>query len=149
MVRFYVERDPAYPIPETVCTLMKRVIRTCVQEHYPTHRFEVELTICGDEEIRRLNREYRELDRPTDVLSFPMLEFSMPQVYVSLGNIVISAETARRQAEEYGHSLRRELCFLAAHAALHLLGYDHETEPEREEMEQKQRELLDALGITR
>ena len=149
MIRFYVERDPAYPIPETVLTLMKRVIRTCVQEHYPSHRFEVELTVCGDEEIRRLNREYRGLDRATDVLSFPMLEFSMPNVYVSLGNIVISAETARRQAEEYGHSLRRELCFLSAHAALHLLGYDHETEPEREEMEQKQRELLDSLGITR
>lgn len=149
MIRFYVERDPKHPIPETVFTLMKRVIRTCVQAHYPSHRFEVELTVCGDEEIRRLNREYRGLDRSTDVLSFPMLEFSMPKVYVSLGNIVISAETARRQAEEYGHSLRRELCFLSAHAALHLLGYDHETEPEREEMEQKQREILDSLGITR
>ena len=73
----------------------------------------------------------------------------MPKVWVSLGNIVISAETARRQAEEYGHSLKRELCFLSAHAALHLLGYDHETEQEREEMERLQRETLDALGITR
>ena len=149
MIKFYIEQDPAYPVPKTVLTLMKRVIRTCVQARYPSHRFEIELTVCGDAEIRTLNREYRGVDRATDVLSFPMLEFSMPQVWVSLGNIVISAETARRQAEEYGHSLKRELCFLSAHAALHLLGYDHETEPEREEMERLQRETLDALGITR
>lgn len=149
MIRFSVEQDPAFPIPKTYLPLMKRVVRTCVEQAYPDHRFEVELTICGDAEIRRLNREYRNIDRPTDVLSFPMLEFSMPQVCVSLGSIVISAETARRQAEEYGHSLKRELCFLAAHSALHLLGYDHETDAEREEMEQKQKELLDSLGVHR
>ncbi len=149
MIRFYIEQDPAYPIPKTYLPLMKRVIRTCVDEQYPDHRFELELTLCGDEEIHRINREFRGIDRPTDVLSFPMMEFEMPEVYVSLGNIVISVETARRQAEEYGHSLKRELCFLCAHSALHLLGYDHETEDEREEMEAKQREILDALGIKR
>ena len=109
----------------------------------------MELTLCGDEEIHGVNKEFRGIDRPTDVLSFPMMEFSMPEVYVSLGNIILSVETARRQAEEYGHSLKRELCFLCAHSALHLLGYDHETEDEREEMEAKQREILDALGIKR
>ena len=149
MIRFYVDADPAYPIPKTYLPLMKRVIRTCVAEQYPDHRFEVELSLCGDEEIHRINREFRGIDRPTDVLSFPMMDFEMPDVYVSLGNIVISVETARRQAEEYGHSLKRELCFLCAHSALHLLGYDHETEDEREEMETKQREILDALGIKR
>lgn len=149
MIRFDIEQDPAYPIPVTYLPLMKRVIRTCVEQMYPHHRFEVELTLCGDGEIRRINREFRGIDRPTDVLSFPMLEFHMPNVYVSLGNIVLSVETARRQAEEYGHSLKRELCFLCAHSALHLLGYDHETDVEREEMEAKQREILDALGIKR
>ena len=149
MIRFYVDADPAYPIPKTYLPLMKRVIRTCVAEQYPHHRFEVELSLCGDEEIHRINREFRGIDRPTDVLSFPMMDFEMPDVYVSLGNIVISVETARRQAEEYGHSLKRELCFLCAHSALHLLGYDHETDEEREEMEAKQREILDALGIKR
>ena len=149
MIRFYVEQDPAYPIPVTYLPLMKKVIRTCVDEHYPDHRFEVELTLCGDEEIHGINKEFRSIDRPTDVLSFPMMEFSMPEIYVSLGNIVLSVETARRQAEEYGHSLKRELCFLCAHSALHLLVYDHETEEEREEMEAKQREILDALGIKR
>ena len=149
MIRFYVEQDPSYPIPVTYLPLMKKVIRACVDEAYPSHRFEVELTLCGDEEIHGVNKEFRGIDRPTDVLSFPMMEFSMPEVYVSLGNIVLSVETARRQAEEYGHSLKRELCFLCAHSALHLLGYDHETEDEWEEMEAKQREILDALGIKR
>ena len=149
MIRFYVEQDPSYPIPVTYLPLMKKVIRACVVEAYPSHRFEVELTLCGDEEIHGVNKEFRGIDRPTDVLSFPMMEFSMPEVYVSLGNIILSVETARRQAEEYGHSLKRELCFLCAHSALHLLGYDHETEDEREEMEAKQREILDALGIKR
>ena len=149
MIRFYVEQDPSYPIPVTYLPLMKKVIRTCVDEAYPSHRFEVELTLCGDEEIHGVNKEFRGIDRPTDVLSFPMMEFSMPEVYVSLGNIILSVETARGQAEEYGHSLKRELCFLCAHSALHLLGYDHETEDEREEMEAKQREILDALGIKR
>jgi probable rRNA maturation factor len=149
MIRFYVEQDPSYPIPVTYLPLMKKVIRACVDEAYPHHRFEVELTLCGDEEIHGVNKEFRGIDRPTDVLSFPMMEFSMPEVYVSLGNIILSVETARRQAEEYGHSLKRELCFLCAHSALHLLGYDHETEDEREEMEAKQREILDALGIKR
>lgn len=149
MIRFDIQQDPAYPFPKTYLPLMKRVIRACVEEHYPAHRFEIELTTCGDEEIHRINREFRGIDRPTDVLSFPMLEFEMPEVYVSLGSIIISVETARRQAEEYGHSLKRELCFLCAHSALHLLGYDHETEDERAEMEAKQREILDALGIRR
>lgn len=149
MIRFYVEQDPSYPIPVTYLPLMKKVIRACVDEAYPHHRFEVEITLCGDEEIHGVNKEFRGIDRPTDVLSFPMMEFSMPEVYVSLGNIILSVETARRQAEEYGHSLKRELCFLCAHSALHLLGYDHETEDEREEMEAKQREILDALGIKR
>ncbi len=149
MIRFYIEQDTTYPIPVSYLPLMKKVIRTCVNRHYPDHRFEVELTLCGDEEIHGINKEFRGIDRPTDVLSFPMMEFSMPQIYVSLGNIVLSVETARRQAEEYGHSLKRELCFLCAHSALHLLGYDHETEEERQEMEAKQREILDALGIKR
>lgn len=149
MIRFDIEQHPDYPVPVTYLPLMKRVIRTCVAQQYPHHRFEVELTLCGDEDIRALNRQYRSLDRPTDVLSFPMLDFDMPQVPVSLGSIIISVETARRQAQEYGHSLKRELCFLCAHAALHLLGYDHETEEERADMEQKQREILDSLGIAR
>ena len=149
MIRIDTEQDPRYPVPVSYLPLMKRVIRACVLEEYPDHRFEVELKLCGDREIRSINRQFRDKDAPTDVLSFPMLEFGLPDVFVSLGSIVISVETARRQAEEYGHSLKRELCFLCAHASLHLLGYDHETEEEREDMERKQREILERLGIPR
>ena len=128
---------------------MKRVIRRTVSEAYPNHKFEINVTICDDNEIREINKEHRGIDRTTDVLSFPFLDFETPEVMTLLGDIIISRDTAYRQAEEYGHSPKREFCFLAAHSALHLLGYDHETDSEREEMESKQREILDELGIKR
>lgn len=137
------------PIPQTYITMMKRVVRAVVAEKYPSHRFEVNITLCSDEYIHTLNREYRGIDRPTDVLSFPFLDFDTPETMTLLGDIVISRDTAYRQAKEYGHSPKREFCFLAAHSALHLLGYDHETSGEREIMESKQKEILDRLGIKR
>ena len=130
------------PLFEKIAERTKKVLKL-------KKEYQLSVTFVRSRTIHTINRDYRGIDRPTDVLSFPMMEFEMPEVYVSLGNIVISVETARRQAEEYGHSLKRELCFLCAHSALHLLGYDHETEDEREEMEAKQREILDALGIKR
>ena len=137
------------PIPKLYESLMKRVIRAVVCEHYPKHRFEVNVTVCDDEEIRVINNEQRGINRSTDVLSFPFLEFDTPDTLTMLGDIIISRDTAYRQAKEYGHSPKREFCFLAAHSALHLLGYDHETDNEREVMEAKQREILDKLGIKR
>jgi len=137
------------PIPKLYETLMKRVIRKTVSNEYPNHKFEVNVTICDDAEIKEINREHRGIDKPTDVLSFPFLDFETPDTLTLLGDIIISRDTAYRQAEEYGHSAKREFCFLAAHSALHLLGYDHEDESEREEMEAKQREILDELGIKR
>ena len=136
-------------VPKVYETLMKRVIRTAVSEQYPNHKLEVNLTICDDATIKEINNEHRGIDRPTDVLSFPFFDFDTPDKMTLLGDIIISRDTAYRQAEEYGHSPKREFCFLAAHSALHLLGYDHETEEEREEMEAKQREILDKLGIKR
>ncbi|MBR4799588.1 MAG: rRNA maturation RNase YbeY, partial [Clostridia bacterium] len=114
------------PIPKLYETLMKRVIRAAVSEKYPRHRFEVNVTVVSDRAIRKLNREQRGIDKATDVLSFPFFDFGTPEVPTLLGDIVISRDTAYRQAKEYGHSPRREFCFLAAHSALHLLGYDHE-----------------------
>ncbi len=136
-------------LPKLYETLIKRVIRTTVHEQYPDHKFEVNVTVCDDAMIHELNREHRGIDRPTDVLSFPFFDFDTPDVTTLLGDIVISRDTAYRQAKEYGHSPKREFCFLAAHSALHLLGYDHETEDERVVMEAKQREILDKLGIKR
>lgn len=121
---------------------------------------EIDVTIVDNDEIREINREHREKDSATDVLSFPMLEFDgeneidaefdMDGGAVVLGDIVISLERAAEQAKEYGHSLKREVGFLTAHSMLHLLGYDHEnSEEEAKIMFKKQDEILTGLGITR
>ncbi|WP_040228840.1 rRNA maturation RNase YbeY [Bhargavaea cecembensis] len=118
---------------------------------------ELSITFMGDEAIREINREYREKDRPTDVISFAMEETAegeepmpvpagMPRM---LGDILISTETAERQAEEYGHSRERELGFLALHGFLHLLGYDHMTEADEREMFGRQDEILESFGLGR
>ncbi len=148
MIKIYFNNETE-AIPKIYESLMKRVIRRAVATEYPKHRFEVNVTICDDGQIRELNREYRGIDRATDVLSFPFLDFDTPDVTVLLGDIVISRDTAYRQAREYGHSARREFCFLAVHSALHLLGYDHETDHQRDEMEARQRMILEECGITR
>ena len=128
---------------------IKKTIRTAVEAEYPNHTFELNIFFCDDETIRSYNREYRGVDRATDVLSFPVFDFGTPELPALLGDIVLSVPRAQAQAEEYGHSFEREMCFLAAHAALHLIGYDHENEDERAQMETRQREVLSALGIER
>ena len=149
MLKVYTENLCDAPITEYTLRQMKRVIRETVAEQYPDHKFEVNLTVCDNGYILEINREYRDIDRETDVLSFPMMDFDTPDTTVMLGDIIISYEKAVSQAEEYGHSLKRELCFLCCHSALHLLGYDHETEDERTEMEAKQKEILERLNIKR
>jgi len=107
----------------------------------------VSITFTDNESIRELNREYRDIDRATDVLSFPMDDEGDDVV---LGDIVISLERAKEQAIEYGHSLEREISFLCVHSTLHLLGYDHETgEEDEKEMFMKQEEILKILGQNR
>jgi probable rRNA maturation factor len=124
---------------------------------------EVVISLVDDETIHELNRTYRGKDAPTDVLSFAMLETGEEEPPVRfdeedaaemeggdmLGDIIISVPTAKRQAEEYGHSLERELAFLAVHGFLHLIGYDHETEEEEKEMFSRQDAIMEAAGITR
>lgn len=127
---------------------------------------QVNLLITGNEEIHEMNLEHRQIDRPTDVLSFPMVDFEEPGDFafleedgddcfepdsgeLMLGDIVISADKVIEQAEEYGHSIKREYAFLIAHSMLHLMGYDHMTEEEAREMERLQEEILEGLGINR
>ncbi len=117
--------------------------------------YEISLSFMDDEQIRALNREYRDKDCSTDVLSFPMLDDEMEEfelddsIPILLGDIMISVPTAIRQAEEYNHSLKREILFLVCHSILHLLGYDHIDEAERVFMEEKQEYYLKKLGVTR
>ncbi len=117
---------------------------------------EVSLSIVNNDEIQEINKQFREIDAPTDVLSFPLLTFEEGEQAdvnenneIMLGDIIISIDKAKAQAEEYGHGLRRELAFLTAHSMLHLMGYDHMEEEEQKEMFKKQDDILNNLGITR
>jgi len=116
-------------------------------------RAEISVTFVDDATIHELNREHRDVDRPTDVLSFPQFEpdeeLPPEPLPYPLGDIVVSLDTTERQAHEYGHGFDRELGFLLAHGILHLLGYDHMTPEEEAEMRAKQRELLAAVGLGR
>jgi len=104
---------------------------------------EVAITFVTNEHIREINKEFRQIDKPTDVLSFPLEEED------ALGDIIISIPRLKEQALEYGHSFARELGFLTVHGFLHLLGYDHETEAEEKEMFAKQEQILQEFGLTR
>jgi len=117
-------------------------------EKYP-YVSEVSLTLVSDEEIRSLNRQYRKIDKSTDVLSFLMGEPNYESQAVNLGDIIISAPTAVRQANQYGHSIERELAFLTVHGMLHLLGYDHENKTDESIMRAKQDIVMKKLGILR
>ena len=121
---------------------------------YDVENSEVSITLTNDEYIHKLNLEYRGLDRPTDVLSFAFVDSQEPEVAGGmeteiLGDIIISVERAYAQAQEYGHSLERELSFLTVHGMLHLLGYDHREEEDRVEMEEEQRFVMEKLGVSR
>ena len=131
------------------------------------YEVQLNLTLTDNEGIHAINKEYRQIDRPTDVLSFPLVDYVEPNVFpesiednaedyfdldtgeLMLGDIIISVEKCKEQAKEYGHSIERELGFLACHGFLHILGFDH-IEPEDEEiMTAHQREIMDAVGLKR
>ncbi len=113
---------------------------------------ELSCIIVDDKEIHRINREYRQIDRPTDVISFAYEDaecFELEGMPRQLGDIFISLDKAKEQAESYGHSFKREFCFLFTHGLLHLLGYDHMQEEEAKEMFALQEKILNAQNITR
>lgn len=162
------ERDGEEEIGFDYEEVLKKVVEEALRQERCPYECEVNVRLTENEGIRRLNQEFRDLDVPTDVLSFPMVEYEVPADFsqldspeakimyfnldtreLLLGDIVISLERAREQSEEYGHSLERELAFLTAHSMLHLMGYDHMEDGEREVMERKQENILQNLGITR
>ena len=124
-----------------------------VGELYGVENGEVSITLTNNEYIHQLNKKYRGIDRPTDVLSFALNESDEPAIADAavniLGDLVISVERAEEQASDFGHSVRREMAFLTVHGMLHLLGYDHMEEEERAEMENEQRYVMEKLGISR
>ena len=120
---------------------------------YGVENSEVSITLTDDKNIHELNKKYRGIDRPTDVLSFAFRESDEPKIldaeFETLGDIIISIERAKIQAADFGHSFLREIIFLEVHGLLHLLGYDHIEENDRIEMENEQKFVMEKIGITR
>lgn len=160
------EDEYGLQLPFEAEELAGRVIEHCLDYEECPYESEVNLLLTSDEEIHRMNREFREIDRATDVLSFPMLEYEEPGNFdnledmqndcfnpdtgeLMLGDIVISKDRVLAQAEAYGHSPEREFAFLVAHSMLHLMGYDHMEQEEAAEMERKQSEILAQMNILR
>lgn len=145
--------------------LAKKVIDAALDYVECPYEAEVNLLLTMNDEIREMNRNFRNIDKATDVLSFPMIDYEEAGNFdflenateafhpetgeLILGDIVISKEKVISQAEEYGHSIEREYAFLIAHSMLHLFGYDHMEEEERIEMERKQKDILESLQIVR
>ena len=134
--------------------LIEKVIAESLRYENVSNNCEISVTIVDNEEIHQINLKHRGIDRATDVLSFPLIDFekeSLPtdgsKIY--LGDIIISIERAMEQAKEYGHSIDREVGFLTAHSMLHLLGYDHMVEDEEKVMFKKQEEKLNNLNLRR
>ncbi len=156
-----LECEPAIPYREIISSVAETVLD---YEECP-YESEINVVITNNEEIQKTNKEFRDIDRATDVLSFPMLEYEVPGEFdwledyeeyfnpetgeLILGDIMISMDKVWEQAKEYGHSVERELAFLAAHSMLHLCGYDHMEDDEKDVMEQKQRDIMEILGISR
>lgn len=146
------DRQEFKKLNEDLLERIKSVINECLDYEGYSGDYEVSLSFVTNDEIRTLNRDYRGIDKVTDVLSFPLLtddEFDVDYEEQSLGDIVISIERANEQAKEYNHSLEREICFLVCHSMFHLLGYDHMEEEEAKEMHSKEEEVLNKLSITR
>lgn len=152
-------------ISDEVKKIIDSVVTECLKQEEFNLGVEVSVLFVDNEEIRRINEEYREIDSVTDVLSFPMVDFSlcrnidelmsndinvdMDTQLIVLGDIIISAEKALEQAQEYGHSVEREFGFLTAHSVFHLLGYDHMTDEDSKIMRAKEESALAALGLNR
>ena len=147
-------------------TIINDVIEEAMDYEDCPYEAEVSVTLTDNEAIREINREHRGIDSPTDVLSFPMVDYERPADFdgledraedyfnpetgeLMLGDIVVSVDKVEEQAEKYGHSRERELAFLVAHSMLHLSGYDHMEDEERLDMEEKQREILERRGYRR
>lgn len=163
---FYVENETDTVFPFDTEALVEQVANAVLDAEGCPYETQVNVLLTDNEGIRAYNKEYRGIDRETDVLSFPNLDFQKPCDFeidendeadyfdpdtgeLILGDIILSVEKVKEQAESYGHSQKREFAFLVAHSMLHLCGYDHMEAEEAAVMEAKQEKILKDLGITR
>lgn len=150
---YFLNDQEAYPVTYGLKMLVRRAVISTLEYEGFGNDAEVSLTFTDNEGIRVLNREFRNIDKPTDVLSFPLTDYAgtdlpVDEPEMSLGDIVISLERASEQAEEFGHTFEREVAFLTVHSMLHLLGYDHVNSDEEDaEMRRRQREILESMGL--
>ena len=162
----FLENETGEDLPFDMEDTARLVCEQALEQEGCPYEVQVNLLLVDNESIRQMNRECRDIDRATDVLSFPNVDFETEGVFdidedaeadyfdpdtgeLILGDICISLDKVREQAEEYGHGLRGEYAFLIAHSMLHLMGYDHEDADMARDMEQRQEAILDSLGIRR
>ena len=166
LMSFYLEEEVEVKFGFNYSELAESVINACLDYSEFPYEAEVNLTLTDNEGIHAINNEFRQIDRPTDVLSFPMLNYDTPGDFAFLdeedsddfnpdtgeallGDIVISVDKVFEQAESFGHSVEREYAFLIVHSMLHLFGFDHMQEDEAKVMEEKQKEILNQMNILR
>ena len=162
----YVENETEMTFPFDCREILESVMEEVLTSENCPYEAQVNLLITDNDGIQEYNRQFRDKDMPTDVLSFPMIPFRTEADFsvaeeaeadyfdpdtgeLILGDIIISVDRVKEQAESYGHSQKREFAFLVAHSMLHLCGYDHMEEDEAKVMEAKQEQVLASLGITR
>ncbi len=164
-MNIFIEKETEILLDFDYKSLIHKVIGYALDYEQCPYEAEVNVVLTDNVSIHEINKEYRKIDRPTDVLSFPMIEYDTPGNFdgideineyfnpetgeLILGDIMISLEKVKEQAEEFGHSQQRELGFLVAHSMLHLFGYDHMEQEEAAVMEGRQKEIMDHLGIFR
>ncbi|MBQ2802498.1 MAG: rRNA maturation RNase YbeY [Lachnospiraceae bacterium] len=163
---FYVENETAVTFPFDVEEIVQQVAEETLDREGCPYEVQINVLLTDNEGIHGFNKEYRGIDRETDVLSFPNVDFEIAGEFhideakeadyfdpdtgeLILGDIIISVDKVMEQAENYGHSTRREFTFLVAHSMLHLCGYDHMEAKEAKVMEGKQEDILNKLNITR
>ncbi|MDE7405190.1 MAG: rRNA maturation RNase YbeY [Lachnospiraceae bacterium] len=162
----YVENETSVVFEFNIKEILDLIMEEVLSQEGCPYEAQVNLLITDNEGIHEFNRQYRQVDAPTDVLSFPMIDFIKEADFsvvdhgeaeyfdpesgeLILGDIIISADKVKEQALKFGHSQKREFAFLTAHSILHLCGYDHMTQAQADVMEQKQEKVLEVLGITR
>ena len=149
-LRVYFESETAIPVSYRLKMLIRRAAEETLKYEGITSDCEISVTFTDNDGIHALNKEYRNIDRPTDVLSFPQIDYESGEVAEgALGARVLSLERAEEQAKEFGHSFERECAFLSVHSMLQLLGYDHElSDKDDADMRKRQRDIMEIMGLS-
>ncbi len=152
MIYIFDDRQDKIYIKDELYEKIEDIVEEVLDYEVYSDDYDISISFVDNKEIHELNKQFRGVDRATDVLSFPMLSDEFEDVEyeeMSLGDIVVSLERALEQSIEYGHSFEREVCFLVCHSMFHLLGYDHDTDENTREMREKEEAVLTKLNITR